>query len=199
MKLVSVNKHTLFLRAFALQNYNMNCYPPPDVVLFKLLLPRLFLSGGVLFRRHRYDRLIHGMAWCVCMTFHGIGNVLWYDTTWHDTCLYDVMLYELLWCDVRWYYVISYIWYGICMYLSLSLSISLSLSLPLPLSLSLYIYMYIHICVYIHIYIYREREMHIRIYMGRSMLFRQLNLCVDLVVRTYATRVKLLLRGEPRS
>ena len=42
-----------FMGAFALQHSNRNCYPAPDLVLFKLNVPRVFVSGGV-FHRHRY-------------------------------------------------------------------------------------------------------------------------------------------------
>ena len=48
-------KTTPFTSAFALQSCSRSCSPAPDLVLRKLILPRVFFSEGVFsFHRHRY-------------------------------------------------------------------------------------------------------------------------------------------------
>ena len=51
---MSVKKTLLSGEPIALQNSNRNSSPNPDVVFFKLIFPRAFLSRGVFFNRHRY-------------------------------------------------------------------------------------------------------------------------------------------------
>ena len=42
-------KNIPFVSAFALQSCSRNCSPAPDLVLWKLVFPRVLLSGGVFF------------------------------------------------------------------------------------------------------------------------------------------------------
>ena len=42
-----LSKNTPFLRAFALQLSSRHFSPAPDLVLFRLIVPRVFFSGGV--------------------------------------------------------------------------------------------------------------------------------------------------------
>ena len=42
-------KRTPFVQAFALQSSSRNSYPPPDLVLWKLMLVSVFFSGGMFF------------------------------------------------------------------------------------------------------------------------------------------------------
>ena len=49
---MSVNKNNTFAQAFALQHSSRNCYPAHDLVVFKLNLPRVFVSGGRRARHH---------------------------------------------------------------------------------------------------------------------------------------------------
>ena len=46
-------KDTPVVGAFALQSSGRNCYPAPDLVLWRLIFPGVFFSGGVFFQRHR--------------------------------------------------------------------------------------------------------------------------------------------------
>ena len=48
-------KDTSFLRAFAPQHRGINSSPAPDLMFFKLINPRVSLSGGVFFHRHRHE------------------------------------------------------------------------------------------------------------------------------------------------
>ena len=48
---VYVQKNIPFVRAFAMQSGGRNCSAPLDLVLGKLLCPRVFCSGGVLCSR----------------------------------------------------------------------------------------------------------------------------------------------------
>ena len=50
---VSVKKTFLFTRALALQHSSRRFSPALDLVFFGLIVPRVFFSGWVFFRRHR--------------------------------------------------------------------------------------------------------------------------------------------------
>ena len=50
-------KNIPFTPAFALRSSGKNCSPAPDLVFFKLIITRVFSSGGVFFRRRRYQRM----------------------------------------------------------------------------------------------------------------------------------------------
>ena len=48
-ELASGKTTTPFTVAFAIQSCSRNCSPAPDLVLWKLVFPSVFFSGGVLF------------------------------------------------------------------------------------------------------------------------------------------------------
>ena len=59
-----MSKGIPFARAFTLQSSKRNCPPPADLVFLRLILPRVFFSGGVsIFDRLRYSyQLLLGWA-----------------------------------------------------------------------------------------------------------------------------------------
>ena len=150
---VSVNKHTPFRRAFALQSSSINCSPAPDVGVVQANLP-YFPQTPVCTERVK-TRQQPGPG-------REAARPLLSNTTYTYIYIYIyIYIYDDVVCIHSYMYVHIYIYihiYAYLAYLSISLSLYIYIYIyiydfalaSLSLSLSIYILMYIYI--YIHMY-----------------------------------------------
>ena len=88
-------KNTPFMGAFALQSRSGNCSPPPELVLWYLVFPHVFISGGVFV--HSYTILQY-------------DTILYYTVRYYTVLYYTILYYTILYYTILYYPVI--VWFG---------------------------------------------------------------------------------------